>query len=293
MALPSTCASGFSDVLTYTFHDAFLPSSVSSPKADHGTEQIQHTAVAVAPRAQHGIGVDHRGRLRPREHITLLRDIARLGEIAGAGEGVSVAQTDLGELRLVIRLTGVHDLAEHQLVERIALDVVVVDGTRIDGEAALRFESRGDELVHSAEERFQQTDAETCDKVPLLVSDGHEFFRSEHVAEAHERFHDLGKGLAALSVEYPELFVGEFHFEFHRSPFRANLPDSIMPLSRSLFNPQNKMHARTSASYAREKSCSAAHTTKNAPSDFTKRRVYMINLQDKAVFQLSAKTSAA
>ena len=52
----------------------------------------------------------------------------------------------------------------------------------------------------------------------LLVGDGHEFFRSEYVAEKHERLHDFRHCRAALPVQYPELFVGEFHFIFHISP---------------------------------------------------------------------------
>ena len=94
-------------------------------EAGDAAHELQHTAVAVAAGAQDGVGVDHGGRLRPREHLALLGLVAHLVEVAGAGVVLVAEDAELAQLLLIARLLLIHELAEHQVLQRVRGDVLV------------------------------------------------------------------------------------------------------------------------------------------------------------------------
>ena len=61
-------------------------------KARNGTHDIHDAGVAVAAGTQHGVGIDHRGGLRPAQDIPFPGLVAHLIQIAGTGKGILIHQ---------------------------------------------------------------------------------------------------------------------------------------------------------------------------------------------------------
>ena len=96
------------------------------------SEELNDTGVPVASRTEHRIGIDDRRALCPAEDISLLRFVAYLVEVAGAGCRIVVHPADLPELFLIGVLFIVHELSEHKVLKRADRNIGV-ERLRIDG----------------------------------------------------------------------------------------------------------------------------------------------------------------
>ena len=94
-------------------------------KADDGAHDVHNAGIAVAARAEHGVGVHDGGGFRPREHLALFGLVANLGHIAGAGECVLTEQPEFFQLALIESLLVVHKFLEHKLLQRVCRDIGV------------------------------------------------------------------------------------------------------------------------------------------------------------------------
>ena len=174
--------------------------------------ELDHAGVAVAARAEHAVGVHHGGRLRPREHLALLGLVAHLVEVAGAGIVLVAEDAESAQLLLIARLLLIHELAEHQILQRVRGDVLV-ERERVGGEFLLGKRAGLDQLVIQVIDRLHGVDAEADDRVAVGARDGHHLFRAEGIAVHDERFHDFGHDFALAAVEHGLLFGCQFHGE--------------------------------------------------------------------------------
>ena len=179
-------------------------------KARNAAHQLQNPGVAVAPGAQHGVGVHYGGGFRPGQHVTLLGDVAHLVHIAGAGIGVVADNAQLLELLFVPRLLGIHDLLEHHVLQKAGGDVFV-QRAGIGGEALAVGQSGGDQLVVQVVHRLHHVKAEADDRVAVLTGDGHHPLRAEGVAVHDQCFDHLGHDLALFAVKQRLLLGSQDH----------------------------------------------------------------------------------
>ena len=214
MAEPRSCGSGRLWHFTSMSQWALRPSSVSRPNLRHeagdAAHQLQHAAVAVAAGTQHAVGVHHGGGFRPAEDIALSGLVAHLLQIAGAGVAVVGGDAQLAELLLVARLLGVHDLAEHDVLQQ-AGGHVFVQRTGIGGEFLAAGQSGLDETVVQVVDRLHHRQTEGDDGVAVLTGDGHHALRAEGVAVHDQCFDHLGHRLALRAVQQRLLLRCQLH----------------------------------------------------------------------------------
>ena len=99
------------------------------------------------------------------------------------------------KLSLVGILHTVENLVEDQLLERIALNVCVVNGSRVNCKSLVNLEAALNELIHDGEHGLENRNAEACNKMSFAVY-GNEFLCSESVAVKHKGLHNLRHYLA-------------------------------------------------------------------------------------------------
>ena len=179
-------------------------------KASDAAHQLQNAGVAVAPRAQHGIGVHHGGGFRPGQHIVLPGHVAHLVHIAGAGIGVVADDAQLAQLLLIPLLLGIHDLLEHHVLQKAGGDIFV-QRAGIGGKALAVGQSGVDQLVVKVVHRLHHVKAEADDRVAVLAGDRHHPLRAEGVAVHDQRFDHLGHDLALFTVKQRLLLGSQDH----------------------------------------------------------------------------------
>ena len=179
-------------------------------EARDAAHQLQNTGVAVAPCAQHGIGVYHGGGFRPSQHVALFGDVAHLVHIAGAGIGVVADDAQLAQLFLIPLLLRIHDLLEHHVLQKAGGDVFI-QRAGIGGEALAVGQSGGDQLVVQVVHRLHHVKAEADDRVAILAGDGHHPLRAEGVAVHDQSFDHLGHDLAFFAVKQRLLLGSQDH----------------------------------------------------------------------------------
>ena len=178
--------------------------------ADHRSHHVDDAGVAVAARAEHAVGVNNGGGLRPGEDLALFGNVADFVKVAGAGEVLFVLHAHAAELLFVARLELIHELLEHKILQHVRGDVRI-ERKRVRGELLLEFRAGGKKLVVKIVHRLHRVDAEADDRVAVLARDRHELFRAECIAVHDKRFHHLGKHFALFTVQDCLLFRGQIH----------------------------------------------------------------------------------
>ena len=87
--------------------------------AEHRSHHVDDAGVAVAARAEHAVGVNNGGGLRPGEDLALFGNVADFVKVAGAGEVLLVLHAHAAELLFVARLELIHELLEHEILQKI------------------------------------------------------------------------------------------------------------------------------------------------------------------------------
>ena len=180
-------------------------------EAGDGAHQVHNAGVAVAPGAQHGVGVDHRRALGPAEHLALGGAVALFIQVAGAAEGVLVLQAQGLQLALVEVLLAVHELLKDQVLQEVR-GHTRVQGPGVRRELLAGHRPRGDELVHQVVDRAQGLEAEGGDQMVVTAGDGHHLLGAENFAVHDQGLHHLGHGRALFAVQKGLLFLCQFHF---------------------------------------------------------------------------------
>ena len=84
--------------------------------AYYRTHEVNDTGVTIASCSQYGVGIDHRRRFRPGQHLSRGRCISHFIHVTGAGVSILFHDTQLCQLFLIVILLGVHEILEHKIL---------------------------------------------------------------------------------------------------------------------------------------------------------------------------------
>ena len=176
--------------------------------AGNGTHDVHNAGVAVAPGTQNGVGIYHSRGFRPAEDLALLGLIAYLIQVAGAGKGILIQQTQIGQLLFIICLLGVHEILKNEILQEVGGNILV-QRPGIHGEF-LRGQGSGiDKLLHQIKYRPHHLQTEGSHQVIILGGNRNHLVRTEGFAIHHQGLHDSGHGFALGTVQNGLLFLGK------------------------------------------------------------------------------------
>ena len=231
MAEPKSCASGLD-----LHHPGGLSSLVGQQakighKARDGAHDVHDARIAVAPGAKDGVGVDHSRGLRPAQNLAFFGLVAHLVQIAGAGKGILIHQSQFLQLALVERLLGIHKLIKNQLHDWVRWHIRI-QWPGVHGEWLLGYGACLNKFLHQIIDRSDHLQAKRCDQMIVFGRHRDHFLRTEGVAVHDQGLHDLGHDLPLGPVENFLLFQRYVHRFFlltvsspHPRPARSRSAD--------------------------------------------------------------------
>ena len=154
------------------------------------THDIHNAGVAVAAGTQHGVCIYNRRGFCPAEDIALSGFVANLIQIAGAGKGIFIHQSQFLQLLFIICLLGIHEVVENKVLQEIRRHILV-QRPGINRELLSGNCTGINQLLHQIEDRLHHLQAEGRDQMVEIGRDRHHLIGTKGFTIHNKGLHDL------------------------------------------------------------------------------------------------------